>query len=140
MAFSDTGLLSLKAASAIVQWAPVGPLVAGSELDETIIRAGSWNVLPVGVNTATLATYGLPAAVAIKGQRAYGIAAASLGALTPVAVGSTNGRLIPVCASGITTHAGSGGDVASRYAVGIALKSAVDGDYFPIIVDPQLVL
>jgi len=137
----DTGKLSLKAASAIMQYVPVGPLVAGSELDETVIRAGSYNVLPLGMTIATVPTYGQPVAVeACRGRRAKAIAAASLGALVPVAVGSTNGHLIPLMPSGLTAHIASGGDVAMRYAVGFALKSAADGDVFDIIVDPHAVL
>jgi hypothetical protein len=137
----DTGMQSLKAASAISQYVPVGPLVAGSELDETVIRAGSYNVLPIGMTIATVPTYGQPvAAEARRGYVTKGIAAASLGAFSPIAVGSTNGHLIPLCPSGLTAHIASAGDVPVRYIVGYAQESAADGDVIRIVFDPQQIL
>jgi len=144
MGFTDTGLLPLKAASAMAQWVPVGPAAAGSQLSETVIPLADTTVLPLGINTATIPTYGGAAAVAIKGQQAYGIAAASLGMGAQVAIASTNGALGPVVASGIPAIA-SGvpaavAAVAARFAVGRALKNAATGDYFPILVDPAQVI
>lgn len=131
---------SLKAASAIAQYVPVSFLAGGSALDETVIRTGSSNELPVGMTIATIASVADPAAVVVSG-RAKGIAAASLGAGALVAVGSTNGVLIPIAASGQLASAGpSAGIFVPRYSVGRAVQNAVAGDVFTVLVDPQQVV
>jgi hypothetical protein len=68
-----------------------------------------------------------PQRVAVSGVT-KAIAAASLGAGARVAVGSTNGVLIPIGASNIASSANGSG---LRYVVGRALKNAVAGDVFP---------
>lgn len=134
--------IPLKAASAIAQYVPVRFVgdahggFGGSALSETVVRAGSWNELAIGMTIATIATYGLEVAVAYTGE-VKGIAGASLGAGAPVAVGSTNGILIPVLATGGPATANL---VGTRFAVGIALKNAAAGDYFPVLLKPDQIV
>lgn len=124
------------AASAIGQYVPVTLLGAASSLDDTVIRAGSVNEFPVGFTIATIATYGNPVSVLLGGI-AKGIAAASLGNGAQVAVGSTNGRLIPLLASGLSTAIGSAlGAAGLRFSVGFALEDAVDGGEFKVLLNP----
>jgi hypothetical protein len=134
MAHKNEGFnLPLKAASAIAQYVPVTPVPAGSSLSETVYRAGSVNDMPLGFTVATIATYGLEAAVQINGV-VKGIAGASLGAGALVGVGSTNGILIPLVPSAAATA------MALRWAAGVALKNAAAGDYFPVLVKPDQIV
>lgn len=120
--------LPMKAASAIGQYVPVMFLPGGSALSETVQRAGSINDDCFGMTIATIASPGDEAAVAIFGE-VKGLAGASLGAGARLAVGSTNGILIPLLAS-----AGAA-PTAARYIVGRAAKNAAAGDWFPVILD-----
>lgn len=128
--------IPLKAASAIGQYVPVAFLAGGSALSETVIRAGSINDDVVGMTIATVASPGDEVAVAFSGQ-VKGIAGASLGAGARVAVGSTNGILIPLAASG---GPASVNVVATRYSVGRAAKNAAAGDLFPVILQPEQIV
>lgn len=134
--------LPLKAASAIGQYVPVRFVgdphggFGGSALSETVVRTGSWNELALGMTIATVATYGQEVAVQFT-QVTKGIAGASLGAGAPVAVGSTNGILVPVQATG---GAASANLVATKFSVGIALKNAAAGDYFPVLLKPDQIV
>lgn len=119
-----------KAASGIAQYVPVMFLPGGSALSETVQRAGSVNDDVFGMTIATVASPGDEVAVAISGQ-VKGIAGASLGAGARLAVGSTNGILVPLLAS-----AGAA-PTAARYIVGRALKNAAAGDVFPVQVQPE---
>lgn len=126
-----------KAASAIAQWVPVIGLEGSSSIDETVIRAGSYNQFPIGMSIASAASPGDPITVVTEG-RVKAIAAASLGAFTPVGVGSTNGHLIPL-ARGAGGQVGPSAHVATVLQinqVGIAMTAAADGDVFTILVDP----
>ena len=125
-----------KAASAIAQYVPVMFLPGGSALSETVQRAGSINDLPLAFTLATVASPGDPASLQHRGV-VKGIAGASLGAGALVGVGSTNGVLAPFSASGGPASANL---VAVRWRVGIALKNAAAGDYFPVLLDPQQIV
>lgn len=129
------------AASAIAQFVPVrfvgdAAVDAGSQLDHTLIRAGSWNEDVLGVTIATVASPGDPVSVVSKGF-AKGIAGASLGAGARVGVGSTNGILIPLAATG---GAASANLVTLRYAVGKAVDGAAAGDVFTVRIDPTQIV
>lgn len=131
------GRPALKAASGIGQYVPVSFLEGGSALSETIIRSGSQNNYPFGITLATAASPGDPVTVAALGEVTKGIAGASLGAGAPVVVGSTNGILIPLLPSGLSTALGSAiGAAGVRWSVGVALKNAAAGDYFPVLINP----
>lgn len=130
-----------KAASAIGMYVPVRfvgdpHITGGSALSETVMRAGSYNELAIGMSIATIATYGLEAAVLVQGV-GKGVAGASLGAGAPVAVGCTNGILIPLLATGGPASANL---VGPRFSVGIALKNAAAGDIFPVLIKPDQIV
>lgn len=127
-----------KGASAIAQWVPVVGLEGTSSADETVIRAGSTNQFPIGMTIATVASPGDPVTV-ITGGKTKGIAGASLGAFTPVGVGSTNGILIPLTRYS-ASYAASNTALAQISQVGIAMQSAAAGDVFTILVKPAQVL
>ena len=122
---------SLKAASAVAQWVPVIGLEGSSSIDETVIPAGSVNQFAVGLSIATVASPGDEIAVVTSG-RAKAIAAASLGAFTPVVVGSTNGHLIPAARGAVASQV--------KNQVGISLHAAADGDVFTILVRPEQIV
>lgn len=120
-----------KAASAISQWVPVIGLEGTSSIDETVIRAGSTNQFPIGMTIASVASPGDPVSVVGAGK-AKGIAGASLGAFTPVGVGSTNGILIPLTRNAVASN------VLNQ--VGVSVQAAAAGDTFTIIVNPAQIL
>lgn len=120
-----------KAASAISQWVPVIGLEGTSSIDETVIRAGSTNQFPIGMTIASVASPGDPVTVITEG-RTKGVAGASLGAFTPVGVGSTNGILIPLTRGAVASN------VLNQ--VGIAMQAALVGDIFTILVKPAQIL
>src|SRR6476469_9824514 len=93
--------IPLTAASAIGQYLPVTPVTAASALTDAVQQAASLNDLPLGFTTVNVASPG-PVGVLISGI-AIGVAAASLGAGCQVGVGSSNGRLVPVNPSGLST-------------------------------------
>lgn len=122
---------SLKAASAIAQWVPVKGLEGASSIDETVIAAASLNDFALGLTIATVASPGDPVAV-VMGGRAKAIAGASLGAFTPLVVGSTNGILIPAARGAVAS--------AVKNQVGISLHAAAAGDVFTVLVDPEQIV
>lgn len=124
--------LPLKAASAMAQWVPVQFLQGASALTETVMRNGSWNIEALGMTIATVATYGDPVAVVVDGV-CKGIAGASLGAGAYLSIGSTNGILVPVAASGVASPASTG---EARFIVGKSLYNAAAGDVFSFLLDP----
>jgi hypothetical protein len=128
------------AASAISQYVPVTGVPPGSALSETVYRAGSLNDYPIGFTTATGASPGDPISIQVD-QVVKGIAGASLGAFALVGVGCVNGILIPVLPSGLSTALGSAiGANGLRFSVGVALKNAAAGDYFPVLIRPTEVI
>lgn len=127
--------LPLVAASAIAQYVPVQFLQGGSALSETVMPAASLNIFAIGFTEASIAR-GQEVAVQYGGV-AKGIAGASLGAGALVAVGSTNGILIPLTASNIASVANGSG---LRYTVGVALKNAAAADIFPVWVKPDQII
>lgn len=135
------GAESLKAASAIAQWVPVIGLEGASSIDETVIRAGSYNQFPIGMTVATSASPGDPVLVVTAG-RTKAVAGASLGAFTPVGVGSTNGILIPIArgAGGAVGPSAHVATVTQVNQVGIALHAAAAGDIFSIVVSPAQIV
>jgi hypothetical protein len=137
MAHNLQGRQPVKAASAIAQYVPVTFLAGASALSETVQRTGSFNELSFGVTLATVASPGDPVSIAMPGEVVKGIAGASLGAGALVAVGSTNGILIPQIASGGPASANL---VAVRWGVGIAVKNAAAGDYFPVYLNPAQIV
>lgn len=141
MAHNEEGFrVPLKVASGIAQYVPVTFVPAGSSVSETVYRAGSTNDYPIGMTTATGASPGDPVSIQVDGV-VKGIAGASLGAGAFVGVGSTNGILIPVLASGLSTGLGSAlGAQGLRFKVGISLKNAAAGDFFPVLLDPDQVV
>jgi len=137
MAFENSNFSkTYKAASAVNAHQPVmmlGALTPGSAVNETVVPAGSWNLDVLGVARATA-----PAGGAVTVDLPPGfvkvIAAASLGAGARVAVGSSNGRLVPAAL------AFTGSTAAVKAAVGIAETSAVDGDIFSIQLKPEVII
>lgn len=127
----------LAAASGMAQYVPVVFLAGGSALSETVKSAASWNEFQFGITTATVASPGDPVQYAAPGETVKGIAGASLGAGCFVAVGSTNGVLAPITPSNIASVANGSG---LRWAVGVALKNAAAGDYFPVFVKPDQII
>lgn len=130
--------LPMRAASAIAQYVPVAAVGdqfnrAGSALSETIIRAGSFNEFPLGFTTATGASPGQDISVQVTGV-VKGIAGGSLGAGALLAVGSTNGILIPRSPSGGPASANL---LRVEWVVGYALKNAAAGDLFPVVIKPD---
>lgn len=143
MAFENCQFsLTAFAASAINAGQPValvGAVTPGSALSETVVPAGSVNVDVFGVARATAAVGGavdVDLAGVVKA-----IAAASIGAGARVVVGTTTGRLVPLIPSGLSTSLGSAlGAQGLRFAVGVALVSAVDADIFTILLKPEQVV
>lgn len=126
------------AASAIPQYAPVMFLAGGSALSETVKIVASQNDFPIGVTLATAASPGDPVTVAAIGEEVKMIANASLGAGAFVAVtATTNGGVGPITPSGV---ASGGASVNLRYSVGIAMKNAAAGDYFPVLLKPDQIV
>lgn len=138
MAFENSNFSkTYRAASAVNAGQPVvllGALTPGSALDETVVPAGSWNLDVLGVARATVATVGMPVTVDLAPGFVKAIAAASLGAGARVAVGSTNGRLVPVA------PAFTGSTAAVKAVVGVAEVNAVDGDIFTVLLKPEQII
>jgi hypothetical protein len=142
MAHNQEGFrLPMRAASAIAQYVPVrfvgdAQTGAGSAVDETVVRTGSFNEDVLGMTLATVASPGGEVAVQVEGV-IKGIAGASLGAGARVGVGSTNGILIPLTPSNIASSANGSG---LRFAVGKALVNAAAGDNFAVLIQPEQIL
>lgn len=137
------GRAPLAGASAIRAYVPIAFVVAGagSQVSETVLPAGSVNDYPFGITSATVATAGDPVSYWQHGDIAKCIAGASIGAGALVGIGSTNGILIVVAPSGLSTALGSAvGANGLRYAVGVALKNAAAADKFPVSIRPQQVI
>lgn len=134
MAHRTFGGIPVKAASQINANVPVSFLRTASALSETVYRTGSTNEWVLGMTFATVASPGDPVTLIRPGEVGKGIAGASLGAGAHVALGSTNGILIPLGASGIASPASTG---EARYIVGQALKNAAAGDIIPVYVNPM---
>lgn len=117
-----------KAASAMAQWVPV-TLVG----DETVRTTASLNELSIGFTIASVASPNDSVAFVTDGK-CKAVAAASLGAGARLAVGSTNGVLIPLAAS-----AGAA-PTAVRYVAAIAMQAAQPGDVFTVLVDPDEII
>lgn len=135
----DQITVSAKLASAVGAYLPVFAPV-GSSRDETVVPAGSQNHEVIGLTRATVGTYGEAAPIVVFGiAKAY--AAASIGAGALVGVGSTNGRLIPIVPSGLSTALGSAlGAAGLRFAVGRALHAVAADGIFSVLVDPRQVI
>lgn len=137
------GRAPLKGASAMRAYVPVAFVVAGaaSQLSETVLPAGSVNDYPFGITSATVATAGDPISYWQRGDVAKCVAGASIGAGALLGIGSTNGILIPLSPSGLSTALGSAiGAQGLRWAVGIALKNAAAADLFPVAINPQQII
>lgn len=121
--------VAFTAASALIPYQPVSLLGGASALDDTVVRSGSVNDLPIGFTIASIAA-GAVGAILLGGV-AKGVAAASLGNGALVGVGSTNGRLIPLVPSAAATA------MALRYVVGVALEDAADAGEFKVLLRPS---
>lgn len=133
--------IPLKAASAIAAYLPVKFLDAASAVSETVVQAASLNDLALGFTSASVASPGDPISWWQPGDVAKGIAGASMGAGALVGVGSSNGVLAPVLASGLSTALGSAlGAAGVRWAVGVVLKNAAAGDRVPVFVSPRQII
>lgn len=144
MAHEINGLtLPFLAASAITAGQPVvlvGALTPGSAINGVVVPAPSLNADALGVSRAGQPTPGFGVEVVVEGVVKC-VAAASIGQGARVAVGSTNGKLIPIAASGLIASVGpSAGAFSSRYQVGRALESAVVNDVFSVLLDPDQVI
>lgn len=124
------GRVPLKAASAMGEGIVVGFLQGGSALTETVVAQATWNLPPWAISAATVITPGDPIEVFQQGDVGKGIAGASLGAGTPVGVGSTNGVLAPLAV------AAAGASGPARFAIGVALQNAAIGDIFSVYINP----
>lgn len=119
--------LPRRAASQVNEGAPVRS--SASQVDY-VVPVGSYNLPVQGVAVATAASPGDGVAIQTEGVVVCR-AAASVGHGAVVAVGSTNGRLIPVGAApsapipqGINT-------------VGESVTAAADGEYFSVLLKPR---
>lgn len=85
-----------------------------------------------GLTIATSASAGSDCAVVYSGV-AKAIAMASLGRGAIVAVGSANGQLGPIAASGVASSLGN--VQLPRFAIGRALENASAGTIFAVAID-----
>jgi hypothetical protein len=120
---------ALKAASQLLPRTTVR--LAGSNA-LFVLPCASWNQRPFGVTAnATHGASGLASDDAVtvyeEGNVVKAVAAASLGVGVEVAVGSTNGRLVPLAAASGTP----------AWAVGISESPAGDGEVFSLYVKPR---
>lgn len=144
MAFENhRSVLTGLAASVINAGQPValvGAVTPASSRDEVVIPAASLNIDVFGVARSTQPTYGFPVDIVVEGVVKC-VAAASLGAGVRVAVGSTNGKLIPLHPSGpIDTATTPVVAQPPRFVVGRALTAAVAGDTFSVLLDPSQII
>lgn len=96
-------------------------IIAASSLDDVI-----------GITVATSPSALSDCAVVYQGI-AKAIAMASLGAGAIVAVGSANGQLGPISASGVASSLGN--VQLPRFAIGRALENAAAGQIFAVAID-----
>lgn len=99
--------------------------------NQFIIAASSLDPA-VGLTIATVPSSGADCAV-VFGGIAKGIAMASLGAGALVGVGSSNGQLNSLAASGVASALGN--IQSPRWALGYALENAVAGQVFAVLLD-----
>jgi len=130
---------SFKFASAMGAYLPVFMPLASSR-DEVVVSAGTYGIDAVGITLATVGTYNEAAPVVVGGV-AKVQAAASLGAGVRVAIGSTNGRMIPLTPSGLSTALGSAiGAAGLRFSIGRSLHAAADGNFFSVLLNPEQII
>jgi hypothetical protein len=123
MAYEGQGnaqVLAQRAASAIQAYQFVGPLVAGSQLDDTVVPGAS-GAVPLGVTRASHAA-GDACEVIVYGV-AKVKAGASLGAGAALAVGSLGLVVVPAASQPLS-------------CVGKALVNAAAGDIFAALINP----
>jgi hypothetical protein len=122
------------AASAINAYLPVKQ---NPGVDSGFVAAASVNDDVVGMTIATVPTWGGDLAVVFQGV-AKAIAGASLGAGARVGVGSSNGVLVPIPASGV---ASGGAAVNLRFSIGRAQTGAtVAGQVFSVLLQPEQIV
>lgn len=128
------------AASAVPQYVAVTAVVGTGAGDNAYCVAASCNVDVLGLSIATVPTYGYEGAVVVGGIT-KGWVIASAGAGARMMVGSTNGGLIPITASGLATALGSAlGAQGLRFAVGILQEARAAGEYGSIHLDPRQIV
>jgi hypothetical protein len=136
MAYENSNFsITARAASAINAHQPVayvGAVTPGSAVDELVVPVGSLNIDVLGVSRATVATVGMPVTIDLPPGLVKVIAAASLGAGSRVAVGSTNGRLVPVALGAVASQV--------KHSVGVAVLNASDGDIFTVLLKPEQIV
>lgn len=130
---SEPGYVSRQLASAMGAFLPVK---SSASTARAAVPAASINDRILGFMQATVGTYGIAQNVQTRGV-VKAIAGASLGPGALVAIGSSNGRLIPAQPSGGPASANL---VAVRYAAGIAEEGAVDGGIFSVLLDPAQIV
>jgi hypothetical protein len=121
----EPGYVSRTIASAIGAYLPVK---SSASTARGAVAAASLNDNLLGFVQGTVGTYGVAYAVQTRGV-CKAIAAASLGPGALVAVGSSNGRLIPVAATPVPSLV--------RYAAGISEEGAADGNTFSVLLNPS---
>jgi len=124
--------LAASAVSAMQPVAMLGAVTAGSARDEAVQAAPSYNIFPLGVARASALAGGV-VTVDLDGWVKC-IAAASLGAGAPVAVGSTNGVIIPVAVTA------AGPTAPPRFILGFAEDNAAAADVTTVRLAPQFLV
>src|SRR5262245_50373995 len=119
------------AASQINQWVAVFGLPVASSRDEYVFAYQASSAAALGISIATVPSPGEPVAFVTAG-RTKGIAAAALGAWTPVGA-NASGLLGPITK-------GAAGSYLAQNQVGMSVEAAVTGQVFTIIVNPQQVM
>lgn len=125
------------AASAIGAWLPVKQLAAPSARDGYVVAAASLNDDVFGFTTATVASAGNEVAI-VTGGIVKALAAASLGNGARVAVGSTNGRLVPIGPSGIAS--GAPAAILPKFVAGRSQQAAADGQVFSVMIQAEQIV
>lgn len=129
---SDPAYVSRQMASAMGAYLPVK---SSASTARAALLAASINDKLIGFTQATVGTYGSAHPIQTRGV-VKAIAAASLGPGALVAVGSTNGALSPVLASGAASVTG----YPVRYIAGIAEEAAPAGGIFSVLLDPAQIV
>lgn len=125
------------AASAIPAYVPLTRTVGTGAQDNAVAIAASANQDVVGMSIATVPTYGYEVAVVVSGIT-KALVIASSGAGARMMVGSVNGGVIPVTASGLATSLGSAlGALGARYSIGTLQEARAAGEYGSIAIDPR---
>lgn len=129
-------VLPFTAASAIGAFRPVFQPIASSR-DEVVVPAGTTNQDLLGLSIATVASALNDIAVVVAGV-AKAVAGASLGAGARLTVGSDNGILVPIQASGVGS--GAPAAVGPKYQIGKAVHAAAAGDTFSVLLQPEQIV